>query len=396
MPTECMSTNRRIAAVQHGDYVDALRIVGSGEPEPYYAMRYSVEVLEHLWKQEPHLVVNLNAPRYIEQRGDARLVGLPLRRLPRPLPGLLGMRAWARAIRGELEAFKPTHVLLRTGISVLAVEVLEYATRRNLSTLVILASRLAKPSGLLGGRYQRRFVRLLNHACVQRVGNHRWPATQSLIDYGVTRDKVVAWDWPTTRRPEDFPTKRLACGRTAEVLYAGAVAEVKGVGDIIRAVALLQQRGVAVSLTVIGDGADLARMKKLTNDLACREVVFTGRLSNDEVFERMRASTLVCVPSRHEFNEGMPMTLTEALASRTPVVASDHPVMTAAFRDGEGVRFARAGDSRAFASTMRGILDSTESYAALSASTAAAFKRVECGTLFGDMIQGWIPLARQT
>ena len=59
----------------------------------------------------------------------------------------------------------------------------------------------------------------------------------------------------------------------------------------------------------------------------------------------LAAATLVCVPSRHEFPEGFPQTLTEALAARTPVVASDHPVFTRVLRDGEGVRYFPAGNA---------------------------------------------------
>ena len=43
----------------------------------------------------------------------------------------------------------------------------------------------------------------------------------------------------------------------------------------------------------------------------------------------MSAHDIVIVPSRHDYPEGLPMTIYEALAMRTPLVVSDHPMIKA-------------------------------------------------------------------
>jgi hypothetical protein len=63
------STERRVASIQHGDYVEALRIIGRGEVEPYFGMAYTLGVLRRLFADSAHLVVCLNSPAYRERQG---------------------------------------------------------------------------------------------------------------------------------------------------------------------------------------------------------------------------------------------------------------------------------------------------------------------------------------
>ena len=61
-----------------------------------------------------------------------------------------------------------------------------------------------------------------------------------------------------------------------------------------------------VELTVIGDGVEKDRLKRMSSD-----VVFLGRLSQDRVFERMRASDIFVLPS---INETFGLVYLEAMA----------------------------------------------------------------------------------
>jgi glycosyltransferase involved in cell wall biosynthesis len=377
----------RIAVVQHGDYREAQRIIGSGQQEPYFGMTYSLQTLDNLLKDRPHLLISLEAPDYQCAHGAGQLVGLPSPRLPRGVPGSLAVLLRARRIRRQLKAFRPTHLLLRTN-GLLACRMLRYGIRHGLNTLAIFASYFDR-SGLYNGLITRQLVRLLNHPSVFLAGNHRAPATQTMIECGLDSRKAVAWDWPGARHPRDYPTKTFPAGAPVEIVYVGSVGEIKGVGDLVQAMGSLQRRHVSARLTVAGDGPDLERYRELSAQLPAGTVSFAGRIPNEEAFKLMLRASLVCVPSRHEFPEGFPLTLTEALASRTPVIASDHPVFVRAFQDGQGVRYFRAGDPEALADTVQAVLADAEAYARLSELTAAAFAAVECKVTFGDLIDRW-------
>lgn len=378
----------RFAAVQYGNYAEALRLRAAGGPEPYFGMYYALEVLESLFGDHPHLMISLNAPHEEEQRGSGVLVGLPSPSPSRLLPATIPAWFWARAIRNRAARFHPTHLLLRVGDPMVGAAMLEFARRRHIHTLVILANMVS----IEGNRYQqgvtRRFVELLNQPFVFLVGNHKQVATESLVACGVRPEKTVAWDWPASRRPEDYPIKTLSAGPHT-LAYVGRVAELKGVLDLFEAVRLLQNRGRLLNVTIAGDGEALSLLRQRTGELQPGTLRLLGRIGNAEAFELMKSATLVCVPSRHAFAEAMPLALTEALASRTPVIASDHPVFTRAFTDHQGLCFFRASDPSSLASVIEQTLADPAAYASLSRGTAEAFRRVECSTTFGDLVARW-------
>ncbi len=377
----------RIAVVQHGDYREAQRLIGSGQPEPYFGMAYTLQVLDGLLANRPHLIVSLEAPAYRETEGTGELAGIPEPSMPRWIPGTIRVLRRARRIRKCLEEFRPTHLLLRTS-GLLACSLLRYSSGQDIQTLAIFASYFDRSSSYKRV-VTRMLVNVLNHPSVFLVGNHRTPATQTMIDSGLDARKAVAWDWPGARQPGNYPLKRLALNEAPEIVYVGSVGEIKGVGDLVRAMGILYQRKVPVRLTVAGSGEDLEPLRTLAEQIAPGMVEFLGRVPNEEAFGLMQRAALVCVPSRPAFPEGFPLTLTEALASRTPVVASDHPVFLGGFPDGLGVRYFRAANAESLANRIQSVLADADAYARLSELTADAFARVECKTTFGDLIDRW-------
>jgi len=377
----------RIAVVQHGDVREARRLRAAGQAEPYYGMHYSQGFLDEWMAGRPHLVISLNAPVYREQQGDGLLVGLPEPSAIRPLPGTATQLRWASQIIREIRRFRPTHFLLRTG-SLLAAVLLRNAIRHHWRTLAMFAGFFPNRR-----RYDRvvtgQIVRMLNHPLVFAAGNHRQPATDSMIEAGLNRRKAIAWDYPLVRDPADFPFKQLPPG-PAEIVYAGAMTVAKGVGDVIDAVIALRAGGRDVRLTLCGTGPDLEAFQTRAAPLGLA-ATFLGRVGNDEVFQRMAAATFVCVPTRHEFPEGFPLTLTEALTAHTPILASDHPVFTRVLKDGEGLRYFPAGDGSALARVLASVADDPERHIDLSRSTSIAFEKLQCPGRWHEVIRKWLP-----
>jgi glycosyltransferase involved in cell wall biosynthesis len=377
----------RIAVVQHGDVREARRLRAAGLPEPYYGMHYSQGFLDRWMGGRPHLVVSLDGPPYRERQGDGLLVGLPAPTGRVRVPGTIQHLWWARRIVRELRIFRPTHFLLRTG-SLLAAALLRTAIRYHWRALAMFAGFFP-----LARRYDRiitgQIVRMLNHSLVFAAGNHRQPATDSMTDAGLVRHKAIAWDYPMARDPADFPFRTLPAGQV-EVVYAGAMSVAKGVTDVIDAVVALRAGGHDVRLTLCGTGQDLPAFQSRAAVLG-PAATFLGRVGNDEVFQRMATATLVCVPTRHEFPEGFPLTLTEALTAHTPVLASDHPVFTRVLREGEGLRYFPAGNAAALARLIANAVTDQAQYEALSRQTAVAFAKLQCPVRFHEIVESWVP-----
>lgn len=115
----------------------------------------------------------------------------------------------------------------------------------------------------------------------------------------------------------DVPTRQ---GAGEAVLFAGRLASEKGIDVLIEAIGLLAADRPGVLLNVIGDGPDRAKLATRAEEIAPGAVAFHGRVSADGVREWLRRSRVSAVPSR--WLENQPLSVLEAFASATPVVAS--------------------------------------------------------------------------
>ena len=150
-----------------------------------------------------------------------------------------------------------------------------------------------------------------------------------------------------------------AAGRSSDarpelVLSAGRLVWEKGHQDVIRAVAAVR-RGLAgeardVRLLVIGDGPEGERLRKHAAELGVADAVeFRSTVPYDEmpaVYAGASMLVLASLPTKG-WEEQFGMVLVEAMASGTPVIASDSGAIPEVL-GGQG-RLVRAGDWRALA-----------------------------------------------
>jgi glycosyltransferase involved in cell wall biosynthesis len=106
--------------------------------------------------------------------------------------------------------------------------------------------------------------------------------------------------------------------------------------------------------------------------------------------EMMHASAAVIVPSRHAFPEGLPLTLYEALASRTPVIASDHPMFAGHIEHGHSALIFPAGRPETLARQIEAVLSDPALYTRLSQGAATAWHRMQIPVTWGEMIDRWM------
>jgi glycosyltransferase involved in cell wall biosynthesis len=374
----------RLAVVQHGDYAEALQILAHDLPEPYYGMKRSVALLERMLHTVDYRLISVDAPRYVLERDHGEVHGLERPDWPR-----LSKVPWSWSVYRAVREFQPTHLLVRTG-GILALPALEYAVRRRLNTLVVMAGYM-EHNGWRNRLVSRRLARALNEPCVWRVANHRRPATASVVAAGVSSEKVVAWDWDFAAipSPREVPIKRRDPAAPCVVAFAGTLVEGKGIGDLVRAAIRLHEQGTPIRLQICGDGPLLESLRLLAAPLPAGTVEFLGRVGNDRVQGVFRAATIVCVPSRRDRSEGFPLTLSEALAVRTPVVCTDHPVIESTLVDGEGVAMVEAANPSAIAGAIHRLATDPTLYEKLSRSTPDALARLGGDVTFDELLAEW-------
>jgi glycosyltransferase involved in cell wall biosynthesis len=368
----------RLTIVQYGgDYREAFERFAQGGKETFYAQRYSVNSVEALARSLDQVAVICalgSEPYDTILSNGVRAIGAGLK------PGF-----HPSELIPVLSRTQPTRLSLQTPL----VPVLKWAKANRLRTIVPLADSF-QGSGLRQKFWQRRLAHYLNQAFVEWVGNHGINACLSLLDIGVTASKVIPWDWPPSHRPADYAARTFTGKTPAKLLYVGSVTHAKGVGDLLMAVAHLRQQGVMVLLSIIGRDPDGTMIKLAQNLNLDGDVEFVGIVPNNEVPAAMRAADIVIIPSRHEYPEGLPNTIYEALSARTPIIASDHPMFRGALMDGDSALIFPCGKSNALAAAIIRLLRDPDLYAVLSARSEAAWNRLQLPVHRPKLIEAWL------
>ena len=140
------------------------------------------------------------------------------------------------------------------------------------------------------------------------------------------REQVLEGTGPTCRTsvvyngvdPEMFSPAAEAASAGLVVLSVGNLIPIKGHEVLIRAVASLALEFPAVTLEIIGDGAERSRLELLTQELKIPDRVrFLGRQSRGQVAAAMRRCILFALPSRYE---GLGCVYLEAMSVGKPVI----------------------------------------------------------------------------
>ena len=111
------------------------------------------------------------------------------------------------------------------------------------------------------------------------------------------------------------------------VLAVGRLIEKKGFADLVRAVALLRDRGRRLRCTIVGKGALERELRALIRELGVGDrVELAGPQPRDRLlalYHRASAVAVPCVVGSDGNRDGLPTVLTEAMALGVPVVATD-------------------------------------------------------------------------
>lgn len=368
----------RITMVQYGgDYREAWQRFDRGGKATYQAQRYSVGFVASLAErfEQVAVICALSDAAYDETLPNkVRAVGGGLK------PGF-DPRDLVPIVAGT----RPDRLILVTPM----VPLLEWAAKTRIRTLMTLADSFKK-GGLIAFLRHRRLARLLNGSNVEWVGNHGIAACLSLASIGVQPRKIIPWDWPPSHRPSGYPERSLDMSRALNLIFVGSVSEEKGVGDLLRAAHQLKNSGPEIHLTIVGADYD-GSMQELANHLGLQDKVsFAGVIPNEDVPNKMRAAEVVVIPSRHEYPEGLPLTIYEALAARTPIIASDHPMFFGALVHERTALVFRAGDESSLANAIRRLARDAELYARLSKNSEQAWQDLQLPVTWGELIDHWL------
>jgi glycosyltransferase involved in cell wall biosynthesis len=170
------------------------------------------------------------------------------------------------------------------------------------------------------------------------------------------------------------------------VLTVGRLVEKKDHATLLRAAALMRDRGTPFVLRIAGDGLEWPRLQRLVHELSLSDrVVFLGPLTQEEVLDEYAAADVFALPCRKLPNgdrDGLPNVVLEAMAYGLPVVATTLAGVREAVIDGECGLLVDPGNAQDLAAALERVLVDPALRARLgdrgNARVRERFVRIEC------------------
>lgn len=148
---------------------------------------------------------------------------------------------------------------------------------------------------------------------------------------------------PQEPRPQDPPL----------VLSVGRLVEKKGFDDLIRASAILRDRGIPFRCEIIGTGGEEAKLRSLIAELNLGDLVsLPGPMTREELIDRYPQASVFaapCIVGKDGNRDGLPTVLIEAMALGVPVVATPVTGIPELVRNGETGRIVPERDPETLA-----------------------------------------------
>ena len=111
------------------------------------------------------------------------------------------------------------------------------------------------------------------------------------------------------------------------VCFLGTLAWWQGVDILVKALAQLRKRGVALKLLIIGDGPMRSLIERMLKELHI-DYEITGFISHEEALKRLSTVDALVLPRRHASTTEhvIPIKVIEAWALGVPVIVTKHEV----------------------------------------------------------------------
>jgi glycosyltransferase involved in cell wall biosynthesis len=144
------------------------------------------------------------------------------------------------------------------------------------------------------------------------------------------------------------------------ILGVGRLVEKKGYDVLLRAAALLRDRGIDFTLRIVGEGPEWPRLQRLVHELSLADqALFLGPLTQVEVaqeYARADIFALACRQLPDGDRDGTPNVIVEAMARGLPVASTSLAAISEAIVDGESGLLTPPGDEVALAVALARLL----------------------------------------
>jgi len=167
------------------------------------------------------------------------------------------------------------------------------------------------------------------------------------------------------------------------VLYVGRLEPRKGIDRLLHAMTIVKSRLPCTQLVIVGDGPDRAALESTARQVDA-DVLFAGRVSDEDLPGFYQAADLVCSPALGD--ESFGIVLLEAMAAGRPIVATNIAGYAELLEPAGCARFAAVDDADSLAREISIVLENCGLARTLGARGAAAVKRYDWSVV-GDQLE---------
>ena len=133
--------------------------------------------------------------------------------------------------------------------------------------------------------------------------------------YGINESKIIVI--PNGVSEKFFINKAKKLNKIPNLLFVGRLSVEKNIPKLIEATSLLKNK---VILHIVGEGEKKEELKKLILDKRIKNIILHGKKTGKELIDFYKHADIFLLASSCE---GLPLTLLEAMASGTPIIASN-------------------------------------------------------------------------
>ena len=242
------------------------------------------------------------------------------------------------------------------------------------------------------GVYQRLFERADLAMAISRYGREK------LLEFGCPEKKILVHHMGVDTKRFAMSAGRFSVKSGCGLLSVSRLVEKKGIVDALNAVALLVRDGMACRYMIAGDGPLRPDLEARVRVLGISgHVHFLGSRTTDQVRQLMSDADIFLAPGIKAANadeEGIPVTLMEAMASGLPVVTTLTGGVGELIEDGRTGFVVPVKDAQALAEKVRFILASPDKAAEVADNARRwILEQYEVGTLnraFESILNGMV------
>lgn len=169
-----------------------------------------------------------------------------------------------------------------------------------------------------------------------------------------------------------IPNETVKWGEPFKILFLGVLIKRKGVSDLLKATRLLKNDFGSEKFRVViaGSGQEEANLKNECKELGIDDVVdFVGWTDGKKKTKLLKECQMLVLPS---YNEGLPMSILEAMSYGMPIVATNVGDISSAVIDGVNGYLVEPGDVNAISTSLIKLIIDPSIYN--SYSTASLFQ----------------------